>query len=228
MYLQISKKQLFAAMNCMFKKELEEFGQNENMINHGIDASLVKILKKKRDLQDDSDLNDDDKEIIKQQYQNLRASENVFHIFELLRHCGDVTTVAKVFDLLVNECHQPSDTDKDKVHKEILRPLHQKPELKAWVIRELNRGEAGWCQTHCLSLNESWLNFQRYFIPQAFSSMKLVSFHLDYWKDLVIFGALRYYFTSERVRIQHLDRGVLPEYLRSTLFLYFSDLSKIS
>ena len=81
---------------------------------------------------------------------------------------------------------------------------------------------------HCLSMNESWLNFKRYFIPQAFSSMKLVSFHLDYWKDLVIFGALRYYFTSERVRIQHLDRGVLPEYLRSTLFLYFSDLSKIS
>ena len=105
----------------MFKKELGEFEQNERMINNVIDASLVRILKKRRNHQDDPDLNDDDKLIINQQYQNLHASEKDFILFELLRDCGDVTTVAKVLDFLVNECHQ--EPDKLKVQQEIILGL---------------------------------------------------------------------------------------------------------
>ena len=181
-------------MCCMFKKELGEFEQNERMINNVIDASLVRILKKRRNHQDDPDLNDDDKLIINQQYQNLHASEKDFILFELLRDCGDVTTVAKVLDFLVNECHQ--EPDKLKVQQEISRPLHQKPELKAWLIKELkNDGKVG--SLHCLFLNEPWLKFKRYFIPNASYTWNLISFHLDYWKDLVLFLALRHYCTSE-------------------------------
>ena len=135
-------------MCCMFEKEIgnlednEETEDNEKMINQGIDVSLVKIIKKRRNHQDDPDLNDDDKLIINQQYQNLHASEKDFILFELLRDCGDVTTVAKVLDFLVNECHQ--EPDKLKVQQEIIRPLYQKPELKAWLIKELkNDGKVG-------------------------------------------------------------------------------------
>ena len=205
-------------MCCMFKKELGEFEQNERMINNVIDASLVRILKKRRNHQDDPDLNDDDKLIINQQYQNLHASEKDFILFELLRDCGDVTTVAKVLDFLVNECHQ--EPDKLKVQQEIIRPLYQKPELKAWLIKELkNDGKVG--SLHCLCLNEPWLKFKRYFIPNASYTWNLISFHLDYWKDLVFFLALRHYCTSELEKtenygeIEHRATTYLPQEINS-------------
>ena len=198
-------------MCCMFEKEIENLEDNEDneekeekeeiekMIKQGIDVSLVKIIKKRRNHQDDSDLDNDDKRIIKQHYGNLRGSEKVTIIFELLRDCGDATTVAKVLDFLVNECHcheeALNEVDKHKVHKEIIRPLHQKPELKAWVIEKLGHGKPGRCETFCLCLNKPWLNFKRNFLPYASYLIRLISFHLDYWKDLVVFFALRHYCT---------------------------------
>ena len=183
-------------MCCMFENELEELGQNDTLIHHSIDASLVKIIKKRRNLQDDSDFDDDDKLIIKQQYQKLCETEKACIIFELLRDCGDFPTVVKVLKYLVTDCNQG--------HEEIIRQLDKEPELKAWLIKELkNDGKGGCCKTYCLSLNKPWLNFKRIVVPLTSYAVKLISFHLDYWKDLVVFLALRHYCTSLLVRIRY-------------------------
>ena len=216
MYIErkkIIKTQLFAGMCSMFENELEEFVQNENMIEHCIDASLVKVIKKRRNLQNDSDFDDNDKQTIKQQYQKLRETEKAFTIFEILRDCGDFPTVAKVLEFLVTDCHQGhhQESDKHKVHKEIIQQLNNKPELKAWVIKELNRGKPGCCKM----LNKPWFNFKRYFLPLATYSMKLISFHLDYWKDLVVFFALRHYCSYELVGIE--NHGSIKETARRHL-----------
>ena len=213
-------------MCCMFKKELKEFGQNEPMINHGIDASLVKALKKRRNLQDESDFDEADKEIIREHYQNLRQTKKAFIIFELLRDCGDFSTVAKVLNFLITDCHQghqDQESDKHKVHEEIIRQLDKKPELKAWVINELKTllshdEKPGFCTLYCLCLNKPWLNFKRYVIPLASYTFRLISFHLDYWKDLVVFLALRHYCTTVLVRIA-LNKLQIPDIHFQSFFL---------
>ena len=122
-------------------------------------------------------------------------------MFEVLRDCGDFATIEKVLTYLVNECHE--EPDKFKVQQEMIRPLAKKLELKAWLIRELNQGKAGCCKVYCLCLNEPWLNFKKYVIPLASYFAKLISFHLDYWKDLVLYFALRHYVTSELVKLTY-------------------------
>ena len=161
-------------------------------------TDLIKVLSTERDFSEATNLSVYEKEIIKEQYQQMKDNGQRQQMFELLRACGDPPTIEKIMNYLLDlDVHHFQFATKDRIYSNIMDSIKDDPELRSWVMKHFKQGPGykvtKWFQTNLNSLCCAWNWTKRSVlsIVQGLSGVFFVMF--DLWKDLVIFFTLRHF-----------------------------------
>ena len=128
-----------------------------------------------------------EKQKIKDQFLKLREENREEFLFEILKNCGDLATIEKVMDFLKDECY----CDKT-IYSSIMGSVNDLGR-RSWAIKHFKQG-FGYKLKKIFGLNTccaSWL--ERHVVPIFFCLKAIVSVHIDFIKDILIFLALTRY-----------------------------------
>ena len=193
------KKVYFSVRICCQDKDDNnpENETNEGLVDH-FDIKLVKVFTVSRTFKKASNLRMQEKDLIKQQYLEMRTNGKVDQMYELLRSSGDSATIEKVVDFLkIIELELNLD-DMEKVLEYIANSVPDL-ELRNWTLSQYKRGFGYNVEKQCKiwggPLFNVWIWFQEQILPFFMNLYAISSPHLDWYKDLVIFFGLQHFCT---------------------------------
>ena len=160
------------------------WGFHSSVFTPLFDAELIELLKTKRNFKEETDLNPGEKQKIKDHFNKLGDENQEELFFEILKNCGDLATIEKVMNFLKDECYS------DKPIYSTIMGSVKDLDRRSWAIKHFKQG-FGYKLKKKLGLNPSWI--KRHVKPRIFCLKAILSVHIDFIKDIVIYLALTRY-----------------------------------
>ena len=133
------------------------------------------------------ELTSEEKQKIKSTFLKLKERNKEDFMFEILKNCGDVATIEKVMNYINDQCYPNED-----IYSSIMEKVKDFDQ-RSWAIEHFKQG-FGYQFKKTFGLNSCWITWtEKHVVPLAFCLKAIVSIHIDFIKDIVIYLAFARY-----------------------------------